>query len=94
MDHIFEISVWLLDSGNAFLRFLGKLLYKIPRAYTKSLEKTRKGENDRDPRGFGNETVKKEYTIIGISASCGWRASACGWSDRGSASWDTRACSS
>ena len=44
MDHIFEISVWLLDSGNAFLRFLGKLLYKIPRAYTKSLEKTRKGE--------------------------------------------------
>ena len=44
MDHIFEIRVWLLDSGNAFLRFLGKLLYKIPRAYTKSLEKTRKGE--------------------------------------------------
>ena len=44
MDYIFEISVWLLDSGNAFLRFLGKLLYKIPRAYTKSLEKTRKGE--------------------------------------------------
>ena len=44
MDHIFEISVWLLDSGNAFLRFLGKMLYKIPRAYTKSLEKTRKGE--------------------------------------------------
>lgn len=44
MYHIFEISVWLLDSGNAFLRFLGKLLYKIPRAYTKSLEKTRKGE--------------------------------------------------
>ena len=44
MDHIFEISVWLLDSGNAYLRFLGKLLYKIPRAYTKSLEKTRKGE--------------------------------------------------
>ena len=44
MDHIFEISVWLLDSGNAFLRFLGKLLYKIPRAYTKSLEKTRKEE--------------------------------------------------
>ena len=44
MDHIFEISVWMLDSGNAFLRFLGKLLYKIPRAYTKSLEKTRKGE--------------------------------------------------
>ena len=44
MDHIFEISVWLLDSANAFLRFLGKLLYKIPRAYTKSLEKTRKGE--------------------------------------------------
>ena len=44
MDHIFEISVWLLDSGNEFLRFLGKLLYKIPRAYTKSLEKTRKGE--------------------------------------------------
>lgn len=44
MDHIFEISVWLLDSGNEFLRFWGKLLYKIPRAYTKSLEKTRKGE--------------------------------------------------
>ena len=44
MDYIFEISVWLLDSGNTFLRFWGKLLYKIPRAYTKSLEKTRKGE--------------------------------------------------
>ena len=27
-----------------FCVFLGKLLYKIPRAYTKSLEKTRKGE--------------------------------------------------
>lgn len=44
MDRIFEISVWLLDSGNAFLRFWGKLLYKIPRAYTKRLEKTRKGD--------------------------------------------------
>ena len=38
MDYIFEISVWLLDSGNTFLRFWGKLLYKIPRAYTKRLE--------------------------------------------------------
>lgn len=46
MERIFELSVRFQDSGNAFMKFIGNILYLIPKGYAARAERRRKGDEE------------------------------------------------
>lgn len=46
MDRIFDLSVRFQDSGNVFLKFIGNILYLIPKSYAARIERRKKGDEE------------------------------------------------